>query len=1042
MPQPSEQQIDGAQVVARADLPVLEGLPAAVRELVVAAFVAQSYAFGEEIVRQGDDPDGFYVLVSGRARAIREDDSGEVVLGSLGPGDSFGEIGLLDGVPRTATVRASAPVEVLRLEPALFRAIAARHPEVRARLRDQARARQVQPLLSRHPVFSVLPAQALVALAGRLTDVSIAAGSAIFQQGEPPGGMYLVVSGRLRARDAMVGDIGYLRAGDVFGEVSVYTGHPRAATVEAVTDVALLEVSAELFKELEKTYPQVGQRVSEQIALYGTGPARAVPLDFAQELLPATSVQAEVSRVDGAAAVPPGADEGAENGGGARRRRLLTQGRRRHVRHLRQLDEADCGAACVAMLCRYFGRAVPISYVRDAVGTSVDGTSLRGIQRGGEMVGLRFRPVKVSRDRLDQLSLPAIVHWHGDHWVVLDEVRPERAHLADPASASRWVSRQDFVKEWTGYAASVTPTDKLAEAPVDKVDFSWLTPMIRPYSGPLALVGVLALVAAFLQMLVPLVIGTVIDDVVPHHDYSRLYLYLGALLAMQVGALAASMVKARLLTRVSVRIDAATLDHLVGRMLRLPLRYFESRRTGDIEGRLDSMQQVRELAVQQGSTALTYTTQVVVAFAFMVLTSPVLGLLWLASVPAYAALARVWAHRMRPAYAELQEGFGRYRSRRIDSIKGIETVKALGREEPLRRSMGKEFDDIAARVLKADFTSISYGSAVSFVTFTFLLAFLLVGTLEVLHHDLSLGKLVAFNSLALLASGPVLGMLELWDSWQLGAVHMSRLRDVLEHEPEQANLDGRLRDVPTLEGRMTLKGLGFRYFNAPDVPVLENISLEVKPGMTVAFVGRSGSGKSTLLKCLAGLLVPTEGSVQFDGIDLRELDLVALRHLIGTVPQKPYIFDGTVAANIAFGEPEPNMDDVRAAAEIADAHDFIERLSLGYLTRIGDGGIGLSGGQAQRISIARAIYHRPPVLLLDEATSALDSEAERTVTENLRRLLEGRTAFVVAHRLSTVRDADVIVVLERGRAVEIGAHDELLARGGLYVHLYGQQLPG
>jgi len=291
-----------------------------------------------------------------------------------------------------------------------------------------------------------------------------------------------------------------------------------------------------------------------------------------------------------------------------------------------------------------------------------------------------------------------------------------------------------------------------------------------------------------------------------------------------------------------------------------------------------------------------------------------------------------------------------------------------------------------------------------------------------------------------LANAPLLTLLTLWDNLQQATVYLNRLDDIFQQEPEQGEDRSRLLPVKSLEGRISLRHLGFRYGGPESPPILDDITFDVPPNTMVAIVGRSGCGKTTLIKCLAGLLEPTEGTILYDGVDLKSLNYRDLRRKIGFVLQENHLFDDSIARNIGFGEEEPDFDDVMWAAQTANAREFIERLPMGYDTRIGESGIGLSGGQRQRIAIARAIYTRPPVLIFDEATSALDAESERAVKENIDQLLEGRTSFVIAHRLSTVRDADVILVLEKGRLVESGTHDDLMNRQGLYYFLVSQQL--
>jgi ABC-type bacteriocin/lantibiotic exporter with double-glycine peptidase domain len=451
------------------------------------------------------------------------------------------------------------------------------------------------------------------------------------------------------------------------------------------------------------------------------------------------------------------------------------------------------------------------------------------------------------------------------------------------------------------------------------------------------------------------------------------------------------------------------------------------------------MRQVRMFVVQEGVQALTATATILVAITVMFIYDWVLALVFLATTPIYLYLMRFSRKRLRPMYDSLEEAFGKYSAHQIDAIKGIETVKAVAGERAFRSRMLEQFTSLSRRLFRADFTIMSYEAAIQLVSIGSLMLFLFAGALRVLHGAMSIGELVAFNTLVLLASGPILLLLSSWDQLQYSSVLLNRLNDIVAEEPEQGADHSHLTAVPTLEGHIRLDNVGFRY-TPISPPILDGISLDVEPGTMVAIVGRSGSGKTTLVRCLAGLIEPTEGTIHYDGVDMRTLEYRQLRRHIGYVLQENHLFDDTIARNIAFGADDLDMRRVVWAAKVASADDFIERLPLGYETRIGETGLLISGGQRQRIAIARAVYERPPVLVFDEATSSLDTESERAVQSNMDEVFQGRTSFVIAHRLSTIRDADTIVVLEKGRLVEQGSHDELMKRQGIYYYLVGQQL--
>ena len=1024
---------------ALGDLPALSLLTEEVRRLVAASFEPVSFPFGAVIVREGEPADAFYLLTGGTARVVKQGENGdEVPLNVLHGGDSFGETALLDRGVRTVTVRASGRVDALRLDGAVFSALAASHPEVRAIFETVAKQRLLWNFLRVNSSFSALPAEALAALADGLERTEVSARTIVIREGDPAGPMYVIEEGRARAFRPGEPDLGYFRAGDFFGERSLFLGEPRAASVEAVTDCVLLRFPPELFERLLAAHPEFRARLEQRLRQYEYLQLSRVPLDFAEEILPAeASVHEQVSAdraqppdvADAVEAAPFSPDQPAQ-----RSKRI------RGFPHQYQLDEMDCGAACLAMVCRYFGRSVSIARIREAVHTSTDGTSLAGITRGAGELGLAARSVRASKNRVDELPLPAIVHWEGNHWVVLYSLRGGHVRIADPARGLRRIPREELLEKWSGYASLVTATPRLAEAPEARASLRWLLPFLRPHRKKIALAAGLAAVAAGLQLVLPILTQIVVDDVLPKANVNLLWIVVAAIVAVTLAMTGAGLIQRYLLSHVAVRFDVETLDFVTAKLLDLPMSYFNTRRTGDIERRLSGVRDVREFLVQSGVQALTSVTQLAAALVLMFVYSWTLALVYLATIPLYAALMRFSATRLRPMYDNLEEAFGKYQSAQIDAIRGIETVKAAAAEAPFRSLMLRQFQSLADRVFRAEFLAMAYQGGLQLVTFVSLALFLVVGALEVVHGRLTLGQFVSFNALIALANAPVILLLALWDRLQLARVLLGRLDDVLDHEPEQGRDRSQLRPVTTLAGQVALRDVGFRY-GGPDAPIiLEGINLSVEAGESVAIVGRSGSGKTTLIKLLAGLVEPTEGTILYDGLELRTLDYRTLRRHVGFVLQDSYLFNDTIWANIAFGETEPDGERVIRAARAANAHEFVERLPLRYDTRVGESGLRLSGGQEQRIAIARALYNRPPILLFDEATSSLDSESERAIKESLDDLLADRTSFLIAHRLSTVRDADRIVVLERGRLVEQGTHDELMERQGLYFYLASQQL--
>ena len=1030
-------------------VPFLQLLAPHEREKVSRLLRERACTFGEVVVSEGAPAQAFYVVESGRLRVVKQAQGGEeVMLNVLTSGDAFGEMALLDGGVHTATVRCSTDAKLLILDEKDFRQLVAETPRLVAHLAILKRQRTLHNFLRQFSRLGNLPLPVLRSFLEQLEEVTIPKGQLAVRQGEPSGPMYVIREGKMRVYVADQGrerNVNYLRAGDFFGELSVLHDAPRAASVEAVTDCGLLSLSPEVLRNLNAEFPEFKAVMDERAALYNAGKDARIPLDFSEELLPAEASVA--NKVEMVAADAPAAEAAADaqetEDPFADERGLFrkTPKRIRRIPLVEQIDEMDCGAASVAMICRYFGRQEHLAHIRQMVHVSSDGTSLRAICTAAEELGLAAKAAKVSLRNLDRMPLPAIIHWEGNHWMVLFDVQPGYVRVADPAMGTRKIARDEFEQKWSGYAALFDRTEAFQPTPKEKrLSLAWLGPFFRPYRPLLVKVFLLAIFASLLEMILPVFTQVVVDRVVVAKNVSLLRLVGCGMLAALLFMTASNIFQRYLLSLAAVRIDTAILDFLTRTLLELPMSYFASRRTGDIQRRLAGAREVREFFVQSGIGGALGIVQLFVILGFMTYYSPRLLFVFLLTVPAYAGLMVYAAKVLKPILALLEETYGKYASRQIDAIKGIEAVKSAAAENTLQDHMLHEFTSLADRQFRGNFVVMAYESGVELTAVLAQVLFLWVGALMVMGGEFSIGRFVAFNALVAMAYGPIMKLLGLWDQVQRSGVLLNRLADVFENEPEQGRDHSNLKPVRTLDGHIQFVNVGFQYGGSESPKIIQGISLDVPSGKTVAIIGRSGSGKTTLIKCLSGLLQPTEGTILYDGIDMQTLLFRDLRRQIGIVLQENYLFDDTIARNIALGDPGLDTERVIWASRTANAHDFVSRLPLGYETRIGETGLAISGGQRQRIAIARAIYSNPPVLIFDEATSALDTESELIIQENLARLFTGRTTFVIAHRLSTIRNADTIVVLDKGRIVEQGTHDELMTRRGLYFYLCSQQL--
>ena len=597
--------------IALEELPIMTFLPPELKKLVADCFVPESFRFGGDIVTEGKDSDAVYVLTAGRARMVKRGENGEEIpLNVLKPGETFGATKLLDPTAignRTTTIRASSDVEAYKLDPTLFQALLANHPEIKNHIELEQRHRRLAGFIKLYTVLAKLPADALKLIATETETIRVEAGKVVFRQGDAVGPMFIVEEGRLRIWEHQgegQRERAFIRKGDIFGEISIARNQARRATVEALTECRLIKIDERTFGKLYSRFPEFRNKIEERISGYAYKNTARLPLDFAQEILPATAAPAEqvgATQLDSretAAQLGPFATEDGYF--------VKASKRVRRFPHIKQIDEMDCGAASLAMVCRHFGRKVSVTRIRQVVNTSTDGTSLRGLCQGAEALGLAARSVKASKSNLPEMPLPAIIHWDNYHWVVLFDLNASFAWIADPASRIRRITRQELDEKWNGYAALFDYTEAFEQAPETRTGFGWLMPFLKPFAGVFAKAFGLAVIVSALLMLIPVFTQVIVDSVVVQNDSSLLAMMIGSMLVVLGLMTLAMLVQRYLLSFVAVRVDSSP-RWILSRGVCWPYPSVTSPRArpATYSGACIGVRQVREFLVQNGVNGLT-----------------------------------------------------------------------------------------------------------------------------------------------------------------------------------------------------------------------------------------------------------------------------------------------------------------------------------------------------------------------------------------------------------------------------------------------------
>ncbi|MEH0007314.1 MAG: peptidase domain-containing ABC transporter [Flavobacteriales bacterium] len=718
----------------------------------------------------------------------------------------------------------------------------------------------------------------------------------------------------------------------------------------------------------------------------------------------------------------------------------------------RQADFKDCGPTCLKIVAAHYKRIIPLESLRRLSENTRAGSSLLGISDAAEKIGFRSIGAKLSLDSLRAMSLPCILHWNKNHYVVLYRIKKGAFFISDPAHGLLQYSQKEFLTAWIGAEASekteegiallLEPTPKFYDTELDnrpsKFGFSLLSKYVLKYKNFLWQLVIGLTGASLLQLIFPFLTQSVVDVGIKNQDIHFIYLVLFAQLALFIGRTAMEVVRSWILLHLSTRINIALVSDFFIKLMNLPIAFFDTRMTGDILQRINDHRRIEELLTTSSLSVLFSMVNLLVFSVVLVYYSPIIfGVFAVGSLLYFAWIAIFLKRRKDLDYKRFSQ-VSQEQSKVIELITGMQEIKLHNAQKQKR--WGWEF--LQARLFKVSIQGLrleqyqSTGSA--FINELKNILITILSAKLVIDGEITLGMMLATSYMVGQLNAPIAQLINFIREVQDAKISLDRLAEIHDKADEESSEQERISDIDT-RADFTISNLSFRYTGS-DQMVLQNLDLRIPANKVTAMVGISGSGKTTLMKLLLKFYVPNEGRIKLGHHDLKNISQKAWRNHCGAVMQEGYIFNDTIANNIALGAERVDKRRLAYSVDIANIRAFIESLPLSYNTQIGMEGVGLSTGQKQRLLIARAVYKNPNFLFFDEATSALDANNERVIMQNLDAFFENKTVVVVAHRLSTVKHAHQIVVLDKGKITEVGNHSALVRKKGDYYNLIKNQL--